>query len=84
MDDMAHVRYISNQPRTVVIYASPTPENVAPTYPKKPVILQPAEKASFTVALEVWTPLIKFCGSLIKKPISNKEISVIMMLLGPE
>ena len=53
MDDMAHVRYISNQPKTVVTYASPTLENVAPTYPKKPVILQAAEMASFTVALEV-------------------------------
>ena len=49
----AQVRYIPSQPKDSVMYAKPTPENVAPTYPKNPVIPQAAEIASFTVTRDV-------------------------------
>ena len=41
------------QPKDAVMYASPTPDKVAPTYPNKPVIPHAAEMASLTVTLDV-------------------------------
>ena len=66
------------------MYARPIPEKVAPTYPKKPVIPHAPEIASFTVTLDACTPLIKFWGPSIKKPIKSKETPVKIILLGPE